>query len=212
MIEYTLGQLFSLNIEFFSPDFKDTPATELRVALRQIGSDMTADICLQLNIIAFCSYKFCTKFVENQSLAILYKYLTCDIFLDAYDDAARDTKSKRFITIDSIMRRTIGALVCMARTYSSFKNDWKAQNSVEKFLKYLERTRNIVDNKIYTCMAIAFVADDEDKDNLPQLKEIIPDLAYMAGVAAISIKDKVNLKRQLVQLDETGNVTKEVGL
>ena len=59
-------------------------------------------------------------------------------------------------------------------------------------------------------MAVAYVTDDEDIEQLPQLKEVLPDLIRMVSRAATLIKDDLGLKREKVQLNESSNETKEV--
>lgn len=52
----------------------------------------------------------------------------------------------------------MGSLVCLARVYSNYKKNWKDCNAAKIFLNYLNITKGILDNKIYACMASAFVA------------------------------------------------------
>lgn len=207
----SLEKLFPLCIEKHSLHPETNSNSELHKALIKISADMAAEICLILNIVTFESFKFCKKFIEIGGLEISFKYLSSETLLDAYVDAAsRDTRSDEFKCIDKTMRRVIGSLVCLARTYTTFKSQWKDQNSVKKFLRYLERTKNIIDNKLYACMAVAYVTDDEDIQQLPQLKEVLPDLIRMVSRAATLIKDDLDLKREKVQLNESSNETKEV--
>lgn len=206
---HTLEKLLPTYLESFEPASKSE--SSLRTALKKINYDMTPQISLILNLAAFDSVRFCHKFLESQGIGILYKYLNNELLLSKYVEFYEHKRSsKELENIDKTMRRVIGALVCLGRVYSAHRNEWKEQSSVKNILAYLDRTKNITDNKLYSCMAIAFVADDDDIDKLPQLKEILPDLVKMVAMAAKLIKEDLNLKRGVVQLDENNNISKEV--
>jgi hypothetical protein len=69
-------------------------------------------------------------------------------------------------------------------------------------LNYLAKTKEIEGNKIFATLAIAFVADDEDIEKLPELRHTLPDLIKVIGVASKSIKDNTNLTRDFAEIDD----------
>ena len=188
----------------------DAPRSQLYSGLAEIIQQIVVEVIFILNCISFESAKFCNRFIENEGLKILFKYLANPVLLKNYASLYKDKNSKEFKTIDGAMRRIMGSLVCLARVYANYKNNWKECKAAEGFLNYLKVAKDIVDNKIYCCMAIAFVADDDDVDKLPELKDIIPDITKLVGQAAKLIKETENIKRFPMQLDESINEEVEV--
>lgn len=202
-----LERLFPFYVELIENKLKgiEEDQTKQGTFVRKIVRFITPDVTLILNIVTYLSMKFCMKLLEINGLRILYKYLTNETLLNYYNECAAKYQSKNpeFENIDGVLRRVIGTLVCSGRTYSSYKNEWKNNASVKNFLTYLNRTKNIIDNKLYASMAIAFVADDEDVDQLPQLREALPELTKIVAIAAKNMKEEQNLVRTLLELDDS---------
>jgi hypothetical protein len=185
--------------------------TDLRMTLVQINADMLVETCCMLNDFAYESFKFNRLFVEAGGLAVIFKYISSQPLVDAYVAESRNILSDSFKFIDTTMRRLLGSLVCLARTFVDFKSEWKRHNPVRTLLYYLERTQYIIDNKLYASMAIAYVVDDEDVETLSQYKElpplkvVVPELVAMVAKAAKVIKGGVHLERAMFQIDDSGD-------
>jgi hypothetical protein len=190
-------------------DVNDLFESTLGCELKSIITEIVSSVITTINYAAFSHIKFCNKFVEMNGLKVLFNYLNNQILIDNYVSESKNKKSKEFELISTTMKNTMGSLVCIARTYNNHKNEWKECNSVKNFLNYLSRTKDIEDNKIYATLAISFVADDDDIDKLPELKDTLPDLTKVIGLASKAIKDNVNLVRDLFEIDES-NEQKEV--
>jgi hypothetical protein len=203
----TLDNLYAHFLRTF--EVKDLFESELGVELKSIITEIVSDVITTINYVSFSHIKFCNKFVEMHGLKALFNYLNNQILIDNYVAEAKNKKSKEFELINKTMKNTMGSLVCIARTYNNHKNEWKECNSVKNFLNYLSRTRDIEDNKVYATLAISFVADDDDIDKLPELKDTLPDLTKVIGLASKAIKDNVDLVRDLFEIDES-NEQKEV--
>jgi uncharacterized protein YqkB len=184
--------------------------SELYRNLLNLVESIVPEIIIVLNCIAFDSIKFCNKFIESNGLKIIFDYISNSTLLQNYVLHSTRVESPAFKGIDSTLRYGMGSLVCLARVYSNYKQNWKECNAASIFLNYSKITKNIADNKIYACMASAFVADDEDIDTLPDLKDVIPDLAKLVGKAAKIIQDNENISRNQIELDDSENEIAEV--
>jgi len=205
----TLSNLFAYYVKIFEKEVT-LENTELNKSLLEIVEFILPETITFLNIKAYSSIKFCNKFIESNGLKILFDFISNPILLQNYAAYASSVENPKFISIDNVLRRSMGSLVCLARAYSNYKNSWKNANAVTIFLNYLKTTKHILDNRIYACMASAFVADDDDIERLPTLREVIPDLARLAGLAAKSIKENKNLVRNQFELDDSDNEVAEI--
>ena len=204
-----LTKLYQMYVKIYDVN-TDTERGEFYTVLLDIVNMIVPDTCTILNCISFDSIKFCNKFVELKGLSVLFEYINNPVLLQSYVKYSADLNSENFYNIDRTMRRIIGSLVCIARVYGNYKNDWKECNAATSFLKYCAITKDIVDNKIYACMASAFVADDDDINTLPDLKYIIPDLVMLVGMASKMIKKNDHLYRHRMDLGDGENESVEV--
>ena len=101
---------------------------------------------------------------------------------------------------DGILRCNIGTLVCLAKSFGSFKNEWKECNAVKSLLNYFDKTKHIYDNRIYTCMAIALVSDDEEIETIPEVLQCLPEIIEMIRDCSHSIVSSENLKRTQIEV------------
>jgi hypothetical protein len=200
-----LKNIFPLYSEsFINENNNDSNQSNHEISLLK---EIMSDLVLYLNIITFSSLKTCNFFIEENGLKILFEYLTCSKLLDIYLTEST-SNSQIFETVDWTFRRLMGSLVCLARVYNSYKKEFKELNSVNNLLYYLNKTKTIIDNKVYSCLCIAFIADDDDIDQqLHELKLILPDLCKMVGEGAKMIKTNTDLYRQEVQLDDDGGAS-----
>jgi hypothetical protein len=204
-----LSNLYAYYVKIFEKEVT-LENTELNKSLLEIVEFIVPETITCLNSKAFSSIKFCNKFIENNGLKILFDFISCPVLVQNYVAYASCVENPKFISIDNVLRRSMGSLVCLARAYSNYKNNWKNTNAVTIFLNYLKTTKHILDNRIYACMASAFVADDDDIERLPTLREVIPDLARLVGLGAKSIKENKNLFRNQFELDDSDNEVAEI--
>ncbi len=175
-------------------------------ALTSIGRHICTQVFYEINMISFESKKFITKFHEHQGLKVLFACLNNKNLVDNYVQFYA-SGSPNLQICDSILRRNIGTLVCLAKGFGSFKHEWKECNAVKSLLAYLDKTKHIYDNRIYTTMAIALVSADDEIDSIPEVLLCLPDIIDMVRDCAKSIQSNENLKRTEIEIDdlETGD-------
>jgi hypothetical protein len=203
-----MDELFILYQKSFDEEMNQSES-QLYTTLKLIAHEILPDTMFLLNCISFDSINFCNKFIENNGLKILFDYLNNSKLLNTYLKYSKNTNSNEFKNIDCCMRRVIGSIVCIARVYSNNKNVWKEAESVKNLMNYLKFSKNILDNKIYTALAIAYTADDDDCESLPELKDILPDIVKVISTASKMIKEE-SVTRVKLQIDENSNELKSV--
>ena len=209
MIIDILNELYPYYVKIFDKQLS-SDNSELYINLLKIIEYIVPQTVIVLNCFAFDYITFCNKFIENNGLKILFDYVSNPILLQSYVKNSANVESSKFKGIDETLRYIMGSLVCLARVYSNYKKAWKECNAAAIFLNYSNVTKSIADNKIYACMAIAFVAEEEDIDTLPDLKDVIPDLVKLCAKAAKMIQENENLIRNKIELDDSENEIAEV--
>lgn len=141
------------------------------------------------------------KFHEQKGLEVLFAYLNNQNLVTNYVQFAADSNTTNLELCDNVLRRTVGTLVCLAKSFGNYKNQWRDCNAVKSLLTYLEKTKHINDNRIYTCMAIALVSNDDEIDSIPEIQLCLPEIIDMIRDCAKSISTNENLLRTQVEVD-----------
>ena len=163
--------LFERIYPFFAlikPQFKDD---KFESEILSEFNKMMLELSYILNIIMYDSLRLCNLFIEQGGLGIIFKYLTNRFLIDSYVSQSQENTD-----ICLTMRYLMDSVVCLARAYGQFKKEWKDCMAVQSLLFYLNATKDIADNKLSVCMALAYVADDDDIDKLSELKQILPEI------------------------------------
>lgn len=195
----TLDLLFPLYVAVFSPDYEHKIPPEFATNIK----DMVAIISNILNSATFEYMRVCYFVSELNGLKVIFQYLTSDVLIKAYVKLAKNQEDD-FYGIDTSLRQLACIVILLARLHDRYLMKWKELNAVRYLLDYLRQTKDIQDNRLICCMAIAFIATDADVDELPELKEIVPVLCDLIGqVAKMMESNDPYLMRGLVNVDET---------
>ena len=152
-----LNDLYPYYVSIFERPIS-TEYSDLYKDILKIVECIVPQTIIVLNCFAFDFIKFCNKFIEFSGLKILFDFVSDPILLQNYVKLSSNVGNPQFKGIDETLRYSMGSLVCLARVYSNYKKNWKDCNAAKIFLNYLNITKGILDNKIYACMASAFVA------------------------------------------------------
>jgi hypothetical protein len=172
-------------------------------------NEKAVEIFSKLNLISFMSIKVCHEFIEQKGLPILFKVLTDDNILQYYntnknseevDDSVKD--------LDFVVRRIIGSVFNLARTFSTHKSEWKKNNAAQNIFKFWTKTKHLFENDLYGSMTLAYLTDDEEIQLLAQLADTIPTISSLLEKSAKLISEDENLERCSLCLDDSGTCKK----
>jgi hypothetical protein len=160
-----------------------------QILFKNICNYVFKNLFMIINNLAYESAKFCNKFQENKGIDFLFDILNNENLLNNYIlfHEASD-KLEEFRECDDLMRRNIGTIVCLSKYSGQFKNEWKQCKALKSLTNYFQKTKHILDNKTYSCLAIAFVANDDEIDTIPEILDCLPEIIDMIKECAKAIE------------------------
>lgn len=162
---------------------EDQPPTQFQ----QICRYLCLEVFYLINIVSFSSKKFIDKFHELKGIRLLIGCLNNGNLVDNYVKFHAEENAENLNICDKILRPNVGTLVCLAKSFGNYKNEWKECNAVKSLIDYFNKTKSIYDNRIYACMAIALVSDDDEIDSIPEIYLCLPEITSMIGDCAQAI-------------------------
>lgn len=149
------------------------------------------------------SIKFIREAHDNKIVAFLFRFLKNKPLIDCY---SIDSDKKA----GELVRSVIGCVVNLSRISSSYSEKWKAENALETLLDASEKLKDKDDCQLAIYIAMANIADDNEIDNMRELRQVIPGIVRMIRQIGIKLETKKNITRIKVNLDENINETYEI--
>jgi hypothetical protein len=179
--------------------------TKVRAQIDEIKNTMLLELSVKINDMAAFSMNFCNAFMQYNGLDIVFKYFTNQMLVDYYVEthSLGDDFKVWFEMLDAVLRNILGDFILLSRGYSAYKPEWKKHNAMKVFLNHLDKTKDVLNNKVFTSTVIAFIADDEDVNELTHLKEVIPDLIELLVGCAECFEEGKDIFRESFALDES---------
>jgi hypothetical protein len=154
------------------------------------------------------SNSFCKFFHQLDSgIRVLIDYLNDEILLNCYISTEKSNPIV-FKALHSLMRGCLGTVLNLTKVYDQFQEKWKKCNAVEVLLRYAEKLKEIKDNQIAAYITLASIADDEEIDQFPDLKLVIPQIAKLIKSCTkyLAQNSSKEPKRLQIQLEENGKI------
>ncbi|RNA01000.1 hypothetical protein BpHYR1_043721 [Brachionus plicatilis] len=149
---------------------------------------------------SYYSAKFCTDFYQSNGLEVLFKYLNDKILISKYKSMANSNSCS--IEVKKLVKGILNSLVNLSRSYSSFRNEWKKENSTFLILNLSSELANIEDSQLSCYIILAKISEEDEISKLQNLKIILPGIISIINQMAINLEKNKNVVRTKVQLSE----------
>lgn len=150
---------------------------------------------------SYYSAKFCTDFHQSNGLEVIFKYLNNNFLISKYKNlSTRSNEEKKLV------QGILGSLVNLSRSYSSFKNEWKQENSISVILNLSKELAYVEDSQLSCYIILAKISEEDEIYRFPNLKIILPGIISIINQMASNLENKENIVRIKVQLSEAETV------
>ena len=151
---------------------------------------------------SYYSAKFCTDFHQSNGLEVLFKYLNDQFLISKYKSLSTSFSNE----INKLVQGILSSLVNLSRSYSSFKNEWKKENSISVILNLSKELANVEDSQLSCYIILAKISEEDEIYRFPNIKIILPGIISIVNRMAFSLENKENIDRIKVQLSEMETV------
>lgn len=154
------------------------------------------------------SIKFCKKFQQDNGVRILFNILNNRKIQEHFVKSTKHQTGQEFILLKNLLRSILFCLYNLSKYSLGFALKWKECNAVKNFLFYFEKNTLVMDVRINIGLSVANVVDEHDLVHAldsANYKEIFTTLARMVSITSKKIKNRIDLNRIPIELDETPN-------
>ena len=173
---------------------KESYSNDVQSELYDFYLKLTTQIFEDLNCLTYGSDNFGVKVNEVKRHKIFLDYLKDENLLSYYLETHRHDLGYFYQVI-------LGSIICVAKVSANYINQWKDNDAVKILLNFFNKTKDNNEFRIYTAMAIAFIASDSEFQSIPEIKEAMPEIIKLIAQCSNKIKAGEDLYRNEFEIE-----------